>query len=452
MSNQHASDLEDLFRPKAVAVIGASGTPGKTGHTILQNILAGGFEGPVYPVNPRGGEILGRAVVTAVPQLPAGIDVAVVVIPAAMVPDTLMQLGSRGVKFAVIISGGFREAGNDELEAGLQQAIKGSGVRVVGPNCQGIVSTGAGLCASWPLTTKRGPIAVISQSGTVAAAVAGWAEDEGVGVSGVVSLGNRSDVDESDLIAHFAADPGTQAVALYVEGLRDGRKFMEAARAVRRAGKALFVLRPGRTERGIKAAQSHTKSMAGSYAVFQGVARQMGAVLVPDVTSLFDAAHTWAYLGGPSNSGLSVVTSSGGSGILAADTAEENGYKLSDLQPATAAELKAALPSHCVIGNPLDLTGDADAPRFDVAGRIMLRAAETGTLLAIFGDPIPGAAEVAASLAAGARESGKQVVCCYIGGGATEKEEVQEMRSRGMLAFPTPERAARALALVHRRN
>ncbi len=452
MSSQYPSELETLFRPRAVAVIGASATPGKTGHTILQNILAGGFEGPVYPVNPRGGEIMGRAVVPAVPQLPDGVDVAVVVIPAAMVPDTLMQLGSRGVKYAVVISGGFREAGNDELETRLQQAIKESGVRVVGPNCQGIVSTGAKLCASWPLTSRRGPIAVISQSGTVAAALAGWAEDEGAGVSGVVSLGNRGDVDESDLIAHFAADPGTLAIALYVEGLRDGRKFMEAVRAVRRAGKALFVLRPGRTERGIKAAQSHTKSMAGSYAVFQGVARQVGAVLVPDVISLFDAARTWAFLGGPSNAGLSVVTSSGGSGILAADTAEEHGYRLSDLQSATAAELRTFLPPHCVIGNPLDLTGDADAARFEVAGRIMLRAGETGTLLAIFGDPIPGAAEVAAGLAAGAFESGKQVVCCYIGGGATEKEEVQALRSKGMLVFPTPERAARAMALVHRRS
>ncbi len=393
---------------------------------------------------------MGRAVVTSVAELPSGVDLAIVVIPASMVPGTLTELGRRGVRAAAVISGGFREAGNDALEAELISTAAAAGIRVVGPNCQGVVSTGSRLCASWPLTTRTGPIAVISQSGTVAAALAGWAEEEGSGVSGVVSLGNRCDVDESDLIGHFATDPTTRAVALYVEGLRDGRKFMDAARALRGAGKALFVLRPGRTERGIRAAQSHTRSMAGSYQVFEGVARQVGAVLVPDVISLFDAARTWAYLGGPSLPGLAVVTSSGGSAILTVDTAEEERYRLSDLSESTTSALRGALPPHCVIGNPLDLTGDADAGRFEVAAHLLLGAPEVGAVLAIFGDPIPGAAETVKRLRLVAAETGRQIVACYIGGGETERSEVQAMRTAGALVFPTPERAARALALVHR--
>ncbi len=444
------SNLEALFDPKSVAVIGASGTPGKTGHTILKNIIAGGYGGAVHPVNPKAGEILGVKVVPSVTDLPRGVDLAVIVIPAATVPGTVRQLGERGVKAAIVISGGFREAGNEALERDLKAAAAEKGVRLVGPNCQWVVSTGSKLCASWPLTTRRGPLAVISQSGTVAAALAGWAEEEGSGVSGVVSLGNRCDIDESDLIKHFAQDDLTKAVALYIEGIRDGRKFMAAAQALRRAGKVLFVLRPGRTERGIKAAQSHTRSMAGSYPVFLGVARQVGAVVVPDVVSLYDAARTWAYLRRPSLPGLSVVTSSGGSGILAADTAEESGYKLCDLGAETVDSLRSSLPPHCVLGNPLDLTGDADAPRYEVAAEILLKAKEVGTVLVIFGDPIPGAAEAIMRLRAEADRFGKQVACCYIGGGETEKSEVRTMRLEGTLSFPTPERAARALALVHR--
>jgi acyl-CoA synthetase (NDP forming) len=454
MTLSRTADLNCLFEPRAVAVIGASGSPGKTGHTILKNIIDGGFPGAVYPVNPRGGEILGRPVVASVSELPGPgrVDLAVVVIPAAAVPGALFELAERGVKAAIIISGGFREAGNDALEAELTAAIAKTGLRVIGPNCQGIVATGARLCASWPLTTRKGPIAVISQSGTVAAAVAGWAEGEGFGVSGVVSLGNRADLDEADLIAYFSRDPGTSAVALYVEGLADGRRFMAAARALRRAGKALFVLRPGRTARGVKAAQSHTKSMAGSYQVFVGVARQVGAVAVPDLDALFDTAKTWSYLRGHSRPGLAVVTSSGGSAILAADTAEEAGYPLADLAAATMADLKAALPPHCVIGNPLDLTGDADAPRLETAARLLLATPEVGVVLAIFGDPIPGAAETMARLRGEAEAAGKQIVCCYVGGGETEKSEVELMWAQGLLVFPTPERAARALALVCRQG
>lgn len=450
MAAPERARLGPLFSPRAVAVVGASANPGKTGHTILKNIIDGGFRGEVYPVNPRGGDILGKPAATSVAELPAGIDLAVVAIPAALVPGIIRELGAKGVGAAVIISGGFREAGNEDLEEELRAAIAEAGVRVVGPNCQGVVATGARLCASWPLTTEPGPIAVISQSGTVAAALAGWAEEERSGVSTVVSLGNCCDVDESDVLTYLANDPSTATAALYTEGLRDGRKFMAAARAFRRARKALFVLRPGRTDRGVKAAESHTRSMAGSYAVFLGVARQVGAVIVPDVSVLFDAARTWAHFGGPSLPGLAVMTSSGGSGILAADTAEERGYRLSDLANATAARLGEALPAHCVIGNPLDLTGDADAGRFATAGRILLEAPETGTLLVILGDPIPGAAAVMDELLAVSRKVGKQVVACYMGGGQIEKAEVGSMRKRRMLVFPTPERAARALALAYR--
>ena len=439
------SSLADIFWAERVAVVGASATPGKTGYNILRNILEGGFRGQVFPVNPRGGEILGQRVYTSLSEIPGDVDLVVVVIPAAGVPAVLKEAAAKHARGAVVISGGFREAGNEELERELVRVAREGGVRIIGPNCQGLNYTPNRLCASWPLITRSGPMAVISQSGTVAAAVAGWAEEEGVGISGCVALGNRCDVNEVELAAFFADDPATRAVAVYVEGVADGRAFVEVGR--RLAGKkGLVVLSPGRTEKGARAAQSHTRSLAGSHEVFRGVCRQVRAVLAEDTEQLYDFAKAFALVSRPLGPRLMVVTSSGGSGILATDVAEMSGLKVFDLEPEHRRVLADVLPPHCVISNPLDLTGDADAERYRAA---VLAARDIGvdTFLLVFGDPIPGAAEVVKFLRA---QVPQEIFVSCLGGGEVGRDEAARMLAAGVPVYPTPERAVRAIAAVYR--
>jgi len=450
--------VSQLFWAESVAVVGASATPGKTGHTILANIIDGGFAGRVYPVNPRGGEILGLPAYPSLGDVPGDVDLVVVVIPAAAVPGVIREAAAKHARAAVVISGGFREAGNDELEKELVQAAGQGGVRVVGPNCQGVNFTPNKLCASWPLITTRGSIAAISQSGTVGAAVAGWAADEGLGISSFVALGNRCDVNEIELMEFFGDDSSTRAIALYVEGVADGRAFVEVGRKV--AGrKGLVVLSPGRTAKGARAAQSHTRSLAGSHEVFRGVCRQIRAVEAEDTEQLYDFAKAFALTRRPVGPGLFVITSSGGSGIMGTDAAETSGLSVFDLEPGQRESIRAALPPQCVIGNPLDLTGDADAARYRDA---VLAALESGVgkakgkrtggasgentgFLLVFGDPIPGAADVVNEVRD--KVDGEVFVSC-IGGGEVGREEASRMLRSGVPVYPTPERAVRAMAAL----
>jgi acyl-CoA synthetase (NDP forming) len=287
-----------------------------------------------------------------------------------------------------------------------------------------------------------GPIAVVSQSGTVGAAMETWAADEQIGVSGFVALGNKCDVSEMDLLDFFADDPNTKSIALYVEGIRDGRAFMELMRSVGRR-KPVVVLKPGRTEKGKKAVASHTHSIAGSDEVFQGVCRQLRLARASDVTELYDFSKALGYLRRPAGRTMLVVTSSGGCGIIATDTAEACGIDVAPLDERTKDELRKVLPPTCVVGNPLDLTGDADAARYRTAVETAARTSGADFFLLVFGDPIPGACEVVQELRRSIRQ---EVVVCYIGGGDTEKEEVLHLHRVGIPAFPTPERAVKAVA------
>src|SRR5512141_32018 len=241
-----SDSLQALFRPNGMAVIGASAKPGKLGFTILKNILDAGFGGPVIPVNPKGETILGIPSVKSVEDVPSGTDLAVVIVPAASVPATILQLGERKVGAAIVITGGFAESGPDgaRLQEEVKQNAARCGIRVVGPNCQGVNYPHHGLCASWPLITQRGAMAIASQSGTVGAALADWASEEKLGFSAFVSMGNRIDVD--------AADPNTKVITLYIEGVKDARKFLAA---VKKCPKPIVIFKAGRTERGRKAAE-----------------------------------------------------------------------------------------------------------------------------------------------------------------------------------------------------
>jgi acyl-CoA synthetase (NDP forming) len=339
-----SDSLQPLFRPGRIAVIGASAKPEKMGFQILRNILDAGFAGEVIPVNPKGEVILGTASVKSVSEIPAGTDLAVVIIPAASVPDTILQLGERKVRAAIVITGGFAESGAEgaRLQEELARNAARCGIRVVGPNCQGVNYPHQGLCASWPLITRKGAMAIASQSGTVGAALADWASEERLGFSAFVSMGNRIDVDEADLIEFFASDPNTKVITLYIEGVKDAPKFLAAAK---KCAKPIVIFKAGRTERGRKAAESHTRSLAGRDEVYDAIFRQLGIHRAASLEELYDFSKALAYVPAPAGPRMLIVTSSGGSAIIATDVAEENGFRVTPLPDELAPRLRTPMPN-----------------------------------------------------------------------------------------------------------
>lgn len=431
--------LAPLFRPRNVAVIGASSNPEKMGFQIFRNMMEAGFSGEILPVNPKGETILGIPSVRSAADLPEGMDLAVVIIPARHVPGTILDLGARKVRAAIVITGGFAESGDEgaALQEEMTRNASRCGIRLVGPNCQGINYPYHGLCASWPLITRRGEIAMVSQSGTVGAALADWASEERIGFSAFVSMGNRADVDESDLIGFFADDPNTKVVSLYIEGVKDAGKFLAA---VQRCEKPVVIFKAGWTERGRKAAESHTRSLAGKDEIYDAVFRQYGVYRASTLEELYDYSKALAYLPAPGGPRMLIVTSSGGSAIIATDVAEEEGFRVTPLPPGLAARLREILPAHCIVGNPLDLTGDTDAARY--AKVLEASEGEYDVVMTIFGDPIPGAS--------GVIRPGRCDLVAYLGGADVEREERVKLHERKIAVFPTPERAVKALSCFSR--
>ncbi|MFQ6051498.1 MAG: acetate--CoA ligase family protein [Candidatus Hydrothermarchaeota archaeon] len=437
--------LESIFRAKSIAVVGASEDPSKLGNTLLRNIIDGGFEGKIYPINPKAERILGLKAYKNVLEIEEDIDLAVIVVPNKIVPSVMEDIGRKGIKGAIVISGGFREIGEDELEKNVVEVAKKHGVRVLGPNCQGINYTYNKMCASWPLIKSEGPLAIISQSGTIGASFAMWAEEEGIGISSFVSLGNKCDIDETDLIEFFAQDDNTKAISLYIEGIEDGKKFMEVARRTTKK-KPVIILKPGKTEKGRKAIETHTKSIVGEDEVYDAAFRQVGVKRVEDLTQLYDFSKAFALLKKPRGKNLAIVTSSGGSAILATDLAERLGLNVVEISKEARDKLREILPPHCIVSNPIDLTGDANANMYEETLEILINEENIDAFLVIFGDPIENACEVIKRIR---EKTDKEIVVCYLGGGEVEKEESLKMHKEGIPVFPTPERAVRVInALV----
>ena len=433
---QSLNDLDAIFKPKSIAVIGASPTAGKLGYDITYNLIHAGFTGPIYPVNPKADQILGLPAYKQISDISPAPDLAVIIIPAKAVPGTIEQCGLAGVKSAVVITGGFAEAGEDgaKLQEELANAARRNGVRVIGPNCQGVNNPHHNLCASWPLLTMKGGMAFISQSGTVGAALMDWASEEHLGVSVFVSLGNRADVDEADCIQYFNRDPHTKVIALYVEGVKRPVDFQKALAS---ATKPVVILKSGRTPRGRVAAESHTKSLAGVDAVYDAIFKKYRVHRAETIEELYDFAKVMAHMSKPPGKHLLNITSSGGSAILAIDQAEKLGFE----SPAPSADLKkrlrAILPAHCAVDNPIDLTGDVIGDPTLYTKVIDAARADYDTMVIIFGDPIPGASTM---VTPGASE-----LVIFLGGADVERKERPLMHERGIPVFPTPERGLKAL-------
>ncbi len=429
--------MDAILRPKSVAVIGASTSPDKLGHEILRNIVDGGFQGGVYPINPKADTILDLPCHANVKDLPESPDLAVLIIPARFVPQAVQDCGEKGVKGAVIITGGFSEAGpeGEELQQQTAEIAHRYGVRLIGPNCQGVNNPHHPICASWPLLTYRGKVAVISQSGTVGAAMMDWFSQEKLGVSSFVSMGNRADVDEADLIDYFNQDEDTVVIAAYIEGIKRADRFVEI---MQRLQKPLVVLKSGRTPKGKVAAESHTKALAGADAIYDSLFEKYNVCRAYTIEEFYDYAKAFAYLKPPKGNSILFITTSGGAAILATDQAEQEGLDAAPLPPELAEAITPLIPAHAIKANPLDLTGDATAQMF--ADVIRQTRDHFDTLGVIFGDPVEDASEVVTP--------GDNELVIFLGGADVERRERELMHLKGIPVFPTPERGVKALAQV----
>ncbi|HXP78071.1 MAG TPA: bifunctional acetate--CoA ligase family protein/GNAT family N-acetyltransferase [Stellaceae bacterium] len=378
-------NLDKIFKPRAIAFVGATSKPHTVGAMLLKNLRDAEFKGNLMLVNPHYTDIAGMPVYPDVASLPAVPDLAVIATPPAVVPETIAELGAKGARGAVVITAGFGELGVEgkQLEQQILDAAKPYLLRVVGPNSVGLMAPGAHLNASFAhLAPKAGGLAFLSQSGAIVTAMLDWAEPRGIGFSHVVSLGDMADVDFGDMLDYLGDDAGTRAILLYIEGLTHARKFMSAARAAARR-KPVLVVKVGRYAEGARAAASHTGALAGSDRVYDAAFRRAGMLRVRDITDLFDAVETLSSTHAQTGDRLAILTNGGGPGVLATDMLIDVGGTLAALSPATRARLDQVLPRTWSHGNPIDIVGDADPQRYKVALEALLEDREIDAVLVI---------------------------------------------------------------------
>jgi acetyltransferase len=442
--------LRQLFKPESVALFGASTVDGALGTVILENIKAGGFRGPITLVNPKYEEIDGEPCYPSLAESGREAELAVIVAPAKVVPDIISDCGEAGVGAAIVISAGFSEAGPQglALESAMLRRAKRYGMRILGPNCLGVIRSDIGLNATFSAGNAiPGRIAVISQSGALCTAILDWAENNDVGFSSLISTGIGADVDFGEILDFVAMDPATDSIMLYIEGIKDSRRFMSALRAASRT-KPVVIMKSGRHEQGSRAAVSHTGALVGSDAVFDSALRRAGALRVDDFTDFFATAKTLDSGVRTSGSRLAVVTNAGGPGVMAADHCPDVGLTLAELAPATVAALDEALPASWSRNNPVDVLGDAGADRYESAVKLCLEDKGIDAVLVILTPQAQTApTEVAEKLCALRKASRKPILACWMGS-VSVAESRDLFRINNIPYFSTPEAAVRAFGAL----
>ncbi len=441
-----AFDLDKIFEPKSVAVVGASSREGSVGRALVDNLIQGGLKGPIYPINPKPEPILGLPTHRSLADVAGEVDLAVVAVPIAQVPEVIADCGRRGVKGVIVVSAGGKEVGDPgrEIERQIQAAAAGGGVRIIGPNCLGVVNTALGLNATFAAHMPLGGrMALISQSGAICTAILDWSLSRGIGFSHFVSIGSMLDVDFGDLIDYLGSDPRVMSILLYIESLTGVRRFMSAARAVSRV-KPIVVLKAGRSRAGARAAASHTGAMAGEDAVYDAAFARAGLVRVDTIEELFDTAELMAKQPRPRGPHLAVVTDAGGPGVMAADACAALGLEPAALVQQTLSRLDAVLPPHWSRGNPIDVLGDAPAERYARVMDILVSAPEVDAQLVMLApQAMTDPAQVAEAVAGSNVRRNFPVFTCWMGG-----EDVAAGRGvlsrAGLPTYDTPERAVRA--------
>lgn len=454
------SDLDALFRPKSVALIGASAHPEKMGHIALRNLSAGKFR--LYPVNPNESKILGLKCYPSVLDIPGGIDLAIVSLPARASVEPVRECVAKGARVVVVTSSGFREsgAGGNALENELLSIIRGSGTRLLGPNTMGILVPSIGLDTMFipkerSPRPKSGSVGMLSQSGAVSIAFLEKAESSGVGVSACVGLGNKADINENDLMDYLATDSSTKCIALYLESFADGRKFLEEAIAVGRT-KPLVVLKAGRTRAGVSAAKSHTGAMASADALVDAALKQAGVVRVYDEEELLDIAKALALIDHTDGERVCIVASAGGFGVIAADFVESDVHgaklKMARLSRKTEQSLKSAVPEFSSFHNPIDLTAGVTDEMYDSVLEILQEDTNVDCIMMSLKLQPPHITDRLIDIAESRALSGETPIVVSAFAGDRTNAVIKEFAKRGVPAYPTIWRAIRAIRALSDRG
>ncbi|MGB8273983.1 MAG: bifunctional acetate--CoA ligase family protein/GNAT family N-acetyltransferase [Alphaproteobacteria bacterium] len=441
-------NLDYLLKPKSVALIGASKTPGTVGAVVARNLFSAGFDGPVMPVNPKHRAIEGVLTYPDPASLPVPADLAVIATPPDTVPGLVRELAERGTRAVVVITAGFGEGADQhgrDLRRELLQAAKPCCLRLLGPNCLGLMVPGMRLNASFAhIHPRAGDIAFVAQSGAITAAVLDWAQARGVGFSHMITVGDMADVDFGDLLDYLALDPGTRAILLYIEAVTNARKFMSAARAAARS-KPVVVVKAGRQAAGKKAAASHTGALAGSDAAYEAAFSRAGLLRVQTLDELFDAVETLALARRAPGDRLAVLTNGGGFGVLAADSVADCGGRLAELSASTMDKLDAVLPRTWSRGNPVDIIGDANGERYKNALLPLLEDPGIDAILVLnCPTAIASSTEAAQAVVDSLGKRTKTVLTSWIGGEAIE-EGRRLFAAHRIPSYTTPGQAVHAL-------
>ncbi len=444
------SNLSNFFNPKSIAVIGASDEEGTVGWRLFKNLVENGYNGRVYPINIRKQKILGFKAYQSVEQLPERVDLAVIAVPAKVVPSIVEQCGKVGIDNIIIISAGFKEIGQEgkALEDRIAEIRSRYGMRIIGPNCLGLVRPSINLNATFlRRMPKAGNIALISQSGALGAAIVDWTIKEDIGLSVFISVGSMLDVDFGDLIDYIGNDPETKSILLYMEGVTDAKKFMKNARKVAKI-KPIITIKSGRFSESAKAVASHTGSLAGEDNVYDAVFKRVGIVRVEEIQELFNCAEALAKQPLPNGPRLAIITNAGGPGIMAADALLARNGRLAVLSSKTMDTLNKALPSHWSKGNPIDLIGDADTERYRVALEACLEDDGIDGILVIYTQSFLDSVELAHTIIdvySKSKSRSKPLLTSLMG----QWEAHKILNRYGIPTYDTPEQAVKTFMYMY---
>jgi acetyl coenzyme A synthetase (ADP forming)-like protein len=438
--------LHSLLYPRTVAVMGASRTPGKVGYAVVANLVQGGFEGEIVPVNPSGGEMFGRPVYPDLEQYGKTVDLGVIAVPTAAVKDAVLSCLRAGAKAIVVITAGFKEVGEEgaRLEREITALCHSYGARLMGPNCLGLINThhkmNASFASHMPAT---GAISVLSQSGALCTAILDWAASRKMGLATLLSVGNKADLDETDLLASFADDERTKVIVGYLESITSGDEFIRVAESVASV-KPVVILKAGTTSAGSKAASSHTGALAGADIAYGAAFKRAGIIRAETFEALFDFATAFAMQPLPRGDRVAIITNAGGPGIMTADAVENAGMKVASLHPETAEDLREKLPAAASVANPIDVLGDADPERYALAVEAAQADPSVDAVIVIL-TPQAMTKPLETARAIAARASGQKPLLAAFMGGADVMPGREELVAANLPDYPSPERAAAAL-------
>jgi len=443
--------LDSLFNPRSIAVIGASKDPKKVGFAVLNNLRRFGFAGGLFPVNPKAEEILGMKTFSAVRDIREEVDLAVVAIPAALVPQCLKDCSEKGITSAVVITAGFKEAGaaGIVLEEELKTIAKERGIRLLGPNCLGIINTYRDLNATFAAgMLPKGRLAFFSQSGALGIAILDWAIGNKIGFSKFISLGNKADLNETDFIEYFVKDPDTDIILGYIEDVVEGRRFLEVAKRASKI-KPIILVKSGGTQAGARAASSHTGALAGSENAFNAAFRQTGVIRAEGIEDLFETAKAFYSRKVPDGNNLLIITNAGGPGIIAADTAEKLGIGLPQLSKETLDCIAPLLPRNASLYNPVDIIGDAGSERYaTVLDKAMGDPVVDGFLVILTPQAMINAEDAARVVISSSRKSEKPFITSFMGEERV-RTAIEMLNSSSIPNFSYPEPAVRAFRKLY---